>query len=132
MTKQKTVHRSESSQDEESQAGSNPTIGQYEGNEVSMSVRRKEDVKCQERFAVNVYVSQGMNSENDSIVRIDNSHGEVHIDRLYLPEDDPCRKHDEIDVETANEAIKHFVDTEDVEQARWKEFTKRYDENHGL
>lgn len=111
----------------------NPTLGRCRGYEVSLAIRRDPaEAAYPDDFAVSVYVSQADDS-NVQIARVDTAHGSTHADRLYLPAGDTARKHDDIDIETPEEAVRYFTETESaVSDPRWREYTKRYDDNHGL
>jgi hypothetical protein len=132
MSSQNSAVREESSEDKENESENTTDIGKYNKHEILMVDRRvPEYAKCPDDFAINIYVPHS-SKKNDIIARIDNDHGEVHIDRLYLDRNSESYKDFEIDVKTPREAIEYFVGTEDVEEARWKKYTRYYEENHGL
>ncbi|MEZ3115869.1 hypothetical protein RYH80_08055 [Halobaculum sp. MBLA0147] len=76
-------------------------------------------------FAVNLYVRPG-SGENVDIARIDTAHGFTHVDRYYLPEGHDRRKHDEIAIETPEQAVVYVTDGD-----RWQVWLERYVDNHG-
>lgn len=132
MPSQNSAVREESDEDKQNEVEYTTTIGYYNNYEVSAAVRRVPgDGEYPDELSVNIYVPHA-DRENDSIVRIDDDHGEMHIDRRYLDKDSDLYKDFGIDVKTAEEAIKYFVGTEDAEEPRWKTYTRRYEENHGL
>lgn len=111
----------------ENRSTENPTLGEYDGYEVNMAIRRVPDgARDPDEFAVNVYLPQA-EADNVDIVRVDTAHGEVHADRLYLPEGHDRRRQDPIDIERPEEAVRYFTDDE-----RWRDWTERFEQNHGL
>lgn len=120
--KEKTIDEAENRQTE------NPTVGIEMGYEVSLAIRRvPAGALHPDDFAVNLYIAREKD-ENDSIARVDTSHGECHIDRLYLPNGHKLRKHDKgFQTDNPEGAVKYMT-----EEDRWREWVQRYEQNHGL
>jgi hypothetical protein len=112
----------------EDRATENPSLGIVDGYEVHIAIRRDpEGAQIPDEFAVNLYIPQGP-GDNIDIARVDTSRGTSHIDRLYLPEGDPQRKHDEgLHTLKPEGAVKYIT-----EKGRWRDWVRRFDENHGL
>ncbi|GAA0539116.1 hypothetical protein ABNG02_14405 [Halorubrum ejinorense] len=106
----------------------NPTVGTEMGYEVSLAIRRvPSGALYPDDFGVNLYIAQE-GSDNIDIARVDTSHGDCHIDRLYLPQKHEQRKHDKgFQTDNPEGAVKYMT-----EEDRWRDWVRRYDKNHGL
>lgn len=106
----------------------NPTVGTEMGYEVSLAIRRvPAGALYPDDFGVNLYIARE-GSDNIDIARVDTSHDGCHIDRLYLP-DGHEQRHQDKGFQTQNPegAVKYIT-----EEDRWRDWVRRYDENHGL
>jgi len=106
----------------------NPTLGVEMGYEVSLAIEREPSGAIYpDDFGVNLYIAQ-KGTENIDIARIDTDHSGCHIDRLYLPTGHSQRRED-YGFQTASPegAVTYLTDDD-----RWRDWIRRYDENHGL
>lgn len=109
------------------------SIGQYGGHRVFLSVSGNPDgAPAPEHFGVDIWIPDADGSQVH-IVRIDTYAAvDIHIDRLYLPEGEPNRKHDpDIDSDAAIRSVDEAVDWL-LEDDRWWVFISRYADVHGL
>lgn len=104
------------------------TLGRHLGYPVRVAVRKRPpDARVPDEFAVNVFVPDP-DGENVDVVRFDTAHAGIHVDRLYLPHDDPRRFEDySVTFHSPEEVLRHLH-----ERGRWRSFLERYDRNHGL
>lgn len=104
------------------------TLGFHLGVRVQAAVsQHPPDARVPEEFAVNVFVPNA-DGRNVDVVRIDTAHAGCHVDRLYLPADDPRRRRDYgVTLFSPRGALRFLV-----EDDRWRRFLERYAENHEL
>jgi hypothetical protein len=98
-------------------------LGKYQGEVYVMSVRPKpskiEDTKAVSDFAISIFFKK--NGETHQVVRIDDAHGYVHMDRLYSERDDIKQDMSELD----------FWASMDYLMQNWQKFAKYYQEKEG-
>ena len=114
--------------DAEHRQTENPTLGTEMGYEVSLSIEREPSgAVYPDEFGVNLYIAQE-GIDNIDIARVDTAHSGCHIDRFYLPTGHPQRQEDYgFQTESPEGAVKYITDND-----RWRDWVRRYDENHGL
>lgn len=94
-------------------------LGSDDGRVYHLSVSGAPSMNHVEDFAVAVHFNDADTDETVEIVRIDTSHGFVHIDRLYRAD----QPKDELDVETLWEA-------EALLREQWRRYAESYARNH--
>ena len=90
-------------------------LGKFKNNFYSISRKVKPSFQNIKHFSVTIHYTDERNEEVE-IVRIDNSHGYVHIDKLF-EEGEPKEEMKELDAFTAYEFLKK----------NWRDYAKKYE-----
>lgn len=94
-------------------------LGEFDGTEYLLTVRASPDERNVEDFAVTVHYNDSTEDRGVNVVRIDNAHGSVHIDKLYRR----GQPKEAVDM-TPWEAEAHLVEN-------WRRFAREHAKAHG-
>lgn len=89
--------------------------GEYHGNVYFVHVRAEPSYHSPDDFSVTLYYNEPETKSNVQVARIDNSHGYVHIDRLYRRDED----REALDLDFW-EAVEHI-------ERRWRTYARSHE-----
>lgn len=93
-------------------------LGELRGTVYLLTVRASPNEHNVEDFAVTVHYNDNTEDRGVNVVRVDNAHGSVHIDKLYRR----GQPKEEVDM-TLWEAEEHLVEN-------WRRFAREHVKNH--
>lgn len=91
-------------------------LGKFKESLYSVTRSVKPSFHDVEKFSISIHFTDPDNLEQVEIVRIDNSHGYVHIDKLFK-EGDPKEELPNLDAFSAYNYLKN----------NWKDFARRFE-----